>query len=75
MSVRVEANERTFSHGAPTKLFDAPTASDAAFSVHPDGQRFLVVKQAPRDPGAHAPEMIVVVEWFEELKSRLPAIQ
>jgi serine/threonine-protein kinase len=75
MAVRVEANERTFSNGAPTKLFDAPSASGAGFTVHPDGQRFLMVKDAPRDPNAPVPQIVVVVGWFEELKSRLPTVQ
>jgi serine/threonine-protein kinase len=73
MAVRVETNERTFSNGAPTKLFDAPAARGAGFSVHPDGQRFLLVKEAAADPNAPPPQIVVVVGWFEELKSRLAA--
>jgi hypothetical protein len=69
MAVRVEANERTFSNGAPTRLFDTPATRDGGFSVDPDGQRFLMVKEAPRDPNAP------MLGWFEELKSRLPAVQ
>ena len=75
MAVRVETNERTFANGAPTKLFDLPSARDAGFSVDRDGQRFLLVKEAPADPNAPPPQIVVVVGWFEELKSRLSAGQ
>jgi len=74
MAVRVETAGRAFSNGAPARLFDAPAGSGTGFSVHPDG-RFLMVKDAPHNSGAAAPEIIVVVGWFEELKSRLPAGQ
>jgi hypothetical protein len=43
--------------------------------VHPDGQRFLMVKDAPRIPGAAVPGLVVVVGWFEELKARLPGVR
>ena len=35
-----------------------------------DGQRFLMVKP-PAKPAA-APQIIVVQNWFEELKARMP---
>jgi hypothetical protein len=45
-----------------------------AFDVSPDGQRFLVIKDlgAAGDQSARpAPRMIVVLNWFEELKTRM----
>jgi hypothetical protein len=39
--------------------------------VSADGQRFLVVKQAPATQAA-TPQIIVVENWFEELKARVP---
>jgi hypothetical protein len=39
--------------------------------VSPDGRRFLMVKEAER---SGAPTQInVVVNWFEELRRRVPA--
>jgi hypothetical protein len=40
--------------------------------VSPDGKRFLVVKPAPATQ-ATAPQIIVVQNWFEELKRLVPA--
>ena len=45
-----------------------------SFDVTPDGQRFLVVLPAePTDSGdAPNPSINVVLNWFEELKERVP---
>ena len=40
------------------------------FDAHPDGQRFLVSNQRSTDEGQQ--KMIVVLNWFEELKQRVP---
>ena len=39
------------------------------FDVSPDGQRFLMIKEAA---AAQAPTMVVVLNWLEELKAKLP---
>jgi len=68
----------TFSAGNPTKLFDTryPSAFNArSYDVSPDGQRFLMIKdtQAPEQATNSAPaSIIVVLNWHEELKARLP---
>jgi hypothetical protein len=42
----------------------------AAYDVSADGQRFLMVKELPQ---ATSPTQInVVLNWFEELKRRVP---
>ena len=44
-----------------------------AYDVSPDGQRFLMIKEA--DGGAassRSASMIVALNWSEELKQRLP---
>jgi Tol biopolymer transport system component len=61
--------------GKPHVLFSGPyEATPATFSnydVTPDGQRFLMLK--PADTGESAPTQInVVLNWFEELKRRVP---
>src|SRR5690349_18510663 len=40
----------------------------------PDGQRFIVIKDAAQPPDSKTPPaaMVVVVNWFEELKAKLP---
>jgi serine/threonine-protein kinase len=75
MAVAVET-EREFSFATPVRLFvggfytiQAPGAR--SYDVARDG-RFLMIEPAPSDSGA-APASIVVVEnWVEELKQRVP---
>ena len=41
------------------------------FDVTPDGQRFVMIQQRAQDSAA--PQQInVVLNWFEELKQRVP---
>ena len=43
------------------------------FDISPDGQRFLGIGGgASAENIATAPEITVVLEWFEELKARVP---
>ena len=65
----------TFSAGKPRVLFEGryvPTPrSFQDYDVSPDGQRFLMLKPAEQ---AQSPEQInVVLNWFEELKQKVPA--
>jgi hypothetical protein len=64
-----------FRAGTPRMLFDGPQYRDAAgradFDVSPDGQRFLMLKEAEQQPGALT-QLHVVLNWFEELKRRVP---
>jgi serine/threonine-protein kinase len=70
-AVPVQATS-TFNAGTPKKLFDgrdfAATAAVRDYDVSLDGQRFLMIK----DPTS-TPSMVVVVNWSEELKARVPA--
>jgi hypothetical protein len=64
-----------FSAGKPRMLFDGPylptIASFQYYDVSPDGQRFLMLK--PVESQVSAPTQInVVLNWFEELKRRVP---
>jgi serine/threonine-protein kinase len=55
--------------GTADSLLSAPTNYD----VSPDGQRFLMIKASEEQP---SPTQInVVLDWFEELKRRVPAGQ
>jgi len=64
-----------FAAGKPRMLFQGPyersPATSPNYDVSPDGQRFLMLK--PADTGESAPTQInVVLNWFEELKRRVP---
>jgi serine/threonine-protein kinase len=71
-SVTVDPNDSTFRPSAPTTLFDrayAETASTHAYDVSPDGDRFLMIKEATGAPeNAPPPGFVVVEHWFEELR-------
>jgi hypothetical protein len=41
--------------------------------VSPDGQRFLMVKPSKASEAAAPTQINVVLNWFEELKRRVPA--
>ena len=74
MSVAI-ALRPTFTAGAPRVLFRGTygaTAGIRPYDVSPDGRRFLMVQQKER-PAVSASEMILVQNWLEELKARLPS--
>jgi serine/threonine-protein kinase len=67
----------TFSAGRPRLLFEGQFATGggggAFYDVTPDGQRVLTQQEAEQE---QAPTQItVVLNWFEELKRRVPAGQ
>ncbi len=63
-----------FSAGKPKVLFEGqylPTpATFPNYDVTPDGQRFLMLKPSEQDQAAT--QINVVLNWFEELKRRVP---
>jgi len=65
--------EGTFSVGKPKVLFEGsyvPTPrSFPDYDVSPDGQRFLMLKSAEE---ATPTQINVVLNWFEELKQKVP---
>ena len=66
----------TFSAGVPRILFEGPFRSDGGsfrnYDATPDGQRFLMVQEVERPP-ARVSQMVLVQNWVEELKARVPA--
>jgi dipeptidyl aminopeptidase/acylaminoacyl peptidase len=72
--------EPTLRVGAPRRLFETAgyllDAPGRAWDVDPSGQRFLMIR-APAAVGDDSEQptarIDVVVNWFEELKSRVPA--
>jgi serine/threonine protein kinase/Tol biopolymer transport system component len=83
MTVEVET-EPTFKRGNPKTLFKGMYYSSSILKVtytpwdiHPDGKKFLMIKPAASTaaaPTKASPQakIIVVVNWFEELKQRVP---
>ena len=71
MGVQV-ATQPAFKAGAPRPFFEGPYfwfVYLPSFDVTADGERFLMLKST--DPPAT--EISVVLNWFEELKKRVPA--
>ncbi len=64
----------SFSAGKPRVLFEGQYLTSVfpipgtAYDVSPDGQRFLMVKQAEQGPT----QINVVQNWHEELKRLVP---
>jgi Tol biopolymer transport system component len=69
------ATHSGFAAGKPRVLFEGryepPAGTTPNYDVSPDGQRFLMIKRSEQE--AAAPTQInVVLNWFEELKRRVP---
>jgi len=69
------ATQPGFAAGRPRVLFEGrynpAQGTTPNYDVSPDGQRFLMIK--PSEAGEVAPTQInVVLNWFEELKRRVP---
>jgi serine/threonine-protein kinase len=75
MAVRVQPGE-SFAPGPPQKLFDdqffTKSTSHVGFDVTADG-RFLFAARESQTVGDAPIGINVVVNWFEELKARVPA--
>jgi len=69
------ATQPGFAAGTPRMLFEgkyeaAPVPS-ADYDVSSDGQRFLMLKSSEQEQAAPT-QINVVLNWFEELKRRVP---
>jgi eukaryotic-like serine/threonine-protein kinase len=64
-----------FSAGKPRMLFEGPylptPGSLQFYDVSPDGRRFLMLK--PSEQTTSLVQIVVVQNWFEELKQKVPA--
>jgi hypothetical protein len=65
----------TFSAGKPKMLFEGPfepaPTTFPNYDVSPDGQRFLMLEPSEQGQAA-ATQINVVLNWFEELKQKVP---
>jgi len=83
MAVSVETDP-TLTLGKPESLFPdiyrLSTSGSFMHNIHPDGERFLMIKwpetteeESAEEESAEEPQRIIVVtNWFEELKDRVP---
>ena len=64
----------SFFAGKPKMLFQGPylptTTTLPYYDVSPDGQRFRMIK--PNEQATFLTEIVVVQNWFEELKQKVP---
>jgi hypothetical protein len=69
------STQPSFSVGKPRILFQGQYVPTSAtfpyYDVSPDGQRFLMIKESEETPALT--QIVVVQNWFEELKRRVPA--
>ena len=77
MSVAVEPGGPVFSVGMRTPILDWPyratNPGGRNYVVSPDGQRFLAIKEgAGAEDASVPPTMILVQNWFEELRRLVP---
>jgi serine/threonine-protein kinase len=74
MAVSVET-EQIFRLEKPQNLFDSEPYG-GVWDIHPDGKRFLMIKEdeATEDDSTQGEprQIIIVLNWFEELKDRVP---
>jgi len=74
MSVSVQTTPM-FTTGNPTKLFEGPyflAPGSGSYDVSVDGQRFLMIKDnTAGDQTTTSGSIVVVLNWFEELKAKL----
>jgi len=77
MSVAVQPSETTFRAGTPTKLLEAKYAAPGEYGIYdvsPDSRRFLMMKETDVFESTAAPaDMIVVLNWFEDLEAQSAA--
>ena len=68
--------EPTFAPGIPIRLVEGRYVSDdsrLAFDISPDGQRLLMLKEsAGTDGPSNRGQVILVQNWFEELRRLVP---
>ncbi len=67
--------QSTFAAGAPEALFTGvwiPSGRGQQYDVSPDGRRFLMIRaRSTLGLGTGAEELVVVQNWFEDVRERL----
>ncbi len=67
--------EPTFARGTPEPVLSTSRytsgGSPRSYDISPDGRRFLLIRRAADDTSPPA-QIVVIQNWFEELKQRVP---
>jgi hypothetical protein len=74
--VPVEPAGTTFASGNPAPVLERAYYLQnlwRTYDVSPDGRRFLMIKEGADDAEARAPQLVIVLNWFEKLKRLAPA--
>jgi len=76
MAARVDSRGSAWSASTPQKIVDGPyvtitAASGRNYDVSRDGRRFLMVKPAANRASPH---IVIVQNWFEELRRLVPPV-
>ena len=62
--------------GAPKRLFQGTyyaLQAGRSYDIAPDGKRFVMIKEALLSQASVPVQLLVVQNWFEELKRLVPA--
>ena len=64
-----------FTNGPPVKISSTryfSATQTRSYDVTPDGRRFLFIKDAAQNPSATPASLIVTLNWFDEIRAKLP---
>ena len=67
--------EQEFSYGSPALLIRGAfyfQSRGRTYDVSPDGKRFLMIKASATTEEGSQPNVVMVENWFEELKRLVP---
>jgi serine/threonine-protein kinase len=73
MAVAIQGGS-SFVASNPQMLFQGPyfvPTAGQVYDVSPDGRRFLMIKPAQPTNGSSAPQLVVVLNWLEDLKQHV----
>jgi hypothetical protein len=78
--VPLSAGTRVGPMGTPVQLFEGSsflftaglTMNARTYDVSPDGRRFLMIKNADAPSSSASARIVLVQNWFEELKAKVP---
>ena len=73
MAVPVQTTTK-FTAGTPARLFEGSyfvALGGRSYDVSLDGQRFVIIKELPNEDQPRAENMVIVLNWREELKRRV----
>ena len=79
LMVAVNNTDPTFVPGIPRPLFEGPYRIGVGvratpFDVSPNGQRFLMIREAAATDGLpEQPTVVFVENWFDELQRLVPS--